>query len=447
MALWLEYNSILYSKVPSAALVTVQELQEHNMRDQFLMKLRPEYEPIRRQLMARSPIPTLTECFREIMREEQTMFTRSSIEEAAPGIDSMALMTRGNFRVGKEVQCYSCQEYGHIAKECKKKVCNYCKKGGHIISECRRRPQNRRNTMQALAVPNQQNTTTVAAPTAIQSSSNSSSTVTPEAIQQMIQAALSAMGLSGNNSQKWYIDSGASNHMCGQSHSFQSITPYTGTDKISTADGTNLSIAGIGDVSLKDNTLSEVMFVPKLASNLISVGQLVENNCHVHFTPHGCVVQDQETGKIVGKAHKSGRLFCVKGEQNLSDSVGSVLSASLKEDPWILWHRKLGHLNSNSLSVMFDKGLLSNKKISPSVCVTCLLGKSKILPFPVSNNKTKRPFELVHSDVWGPSPILSSSGFKYFVLFIDDFTKFTWVYLMRNKSDVLQIFKYYVGMI
>lgn len=117
--------------------------------------------------MARNPIPTLTDCFREIMREEQTMFTRSSIEEAAPGSDSMALMTRGNPRVGKEIQCYSCQEYGHIAKDCKKKFCNYCKKGGHIISECRRRPQNRRNTIQALAVPNQQNTATTTTPTAV----------------------------------------------------------------------------------------------------------------------------------------------------------------------------------------------------------------------------------------------------------------------------------------
>ncbi|XP_078149675.1 uncharacterized protein LOC144544992 [Carex rostrata] len=117
MVLWLEYNSIMYSKVPSAALVTIQELQQKNMQGRFLMKLRPEYEPIRRQLMARNPIPTLTECFREIMWEEQTMFTRSSIEEAAPESDSMELMTQGNPRVGKEIQCYSCQEYGHIAKD------------------------------------------------------------------------------------------------------------------------------------------------------------------------------------------------------------------------------------------------------------------------------------------------------------------------------------------
>lgn len=67
MALWLEYNSILCSKVPSAAVITIQELQEKKIRDQFLMKLEPEFEPIRRQLMARTPIPLLTECFRELM--------------------------------------------------------------------------------------------------------------------------------------------------------------------------------------------------------------------------------------------------------------------------------------------------------------------------------------------------------------------------------------------
>jgi len=75
MTLWLEYNSILYSKVSGDSLVTIKELQEQNMRDQFLMKLRPEFEPVRRQIMAQKPIPTLTECFREIMREEHSMVT------------------------------------------------------------------------------------------------------------------------------------------------------------------------------------------------------------------------------------------------------------------------------------------------------------------------------------------------------------------------------------
>lgn len=81
MSIWLEYNFILYSNVPVATLIIVQQLQEKNTRDQFLMKLKPKFEPVRRQLMARSPVPNLIECFRELMREDQIMSTRLSLEE------------------------------------------------------------------------------------------------------------------------------------------------------------------------------------------------------------------------------------------------------------------------------------------------------------------------------------------------------------------------------
>jgi hypothetical protein len=226
MSLWLEHNSILYSKVPTEAMITVQELQEKNMRDQFLMKLSSEFEPIRRQLMARTPIPSLTECFREIMREEQTLSTRTSLEESTK-LDpmNMALLTQGKAtRVGRDVKCYTCQEFRHIAKSCKKKFCNYCKKEGHIITECRRRPQNKQTLMQALDVPVQQGPTSLSLSTVqpyqfsqpagrstppislppgttdgyttqgALSAMSSDGTITPETVQQMIQSTLAAMG-------------------------------------------------------------------------------------------------------------------------------------------------------------------------------------------------------------------------------------------------------------
>lgn len=119
---------------------------------------------------------------------------------------------------------------------------------------------------------------------------------------------------------------------------------------------------------------------------------------------------------------------------------------SQTHDPWVLWHGKLGHLNYNSLSLMFQKGCIANKSVSSSPCSACSLRKSKTLPFSVSTNKSTSPFELIHSDLWGPSPVLSAVEYKYFVLFIDDYTRFTWVYLLKRKSEVSHIFKYYVAM-
>ncbi|XP_026419684.1 uncharacterized protein LOC113315633 [Papaver somniferum] len=91
---------------------------------------------------------------------------------------------------------------------------------------------------------------------------------------------------------------------------------------------------------------------------------------------------------------------------------------------------------------------LSNGKIigcgckpSDLNCETCILAKSHRTTYPDSFNRRLVPCALVHSDVWGPCRITSNSGFRWFVLFVDDCTRMTWIYLMRNKSDVAGYFQ------
>jgi hypothetical protein len=108
-------------------------------------------------------------------------------------------------------------------------------------------------------------------------------TLTPEMVQQMIISALSAFGFSGNYkfpSKPWYLDSGASNHMTNHVASLFNVRNYDGNLKINTADGSSLPISVVGDLS---PFLTDVFVSPDLSTNLISVGQLVDNNCDVHF--------------------------------------------------------------------------------------------------------------------------------------------------------------------
>jgi hypothetical protein len=74
-----------------------------------------------------------------------------------------------------------------------------------------------------------------------------------------------------------------------------------------------------------------------------------------------------------------------------------------------------------------------------SVCNVCQLAKSHQLPYNTSTNCTTMPLEIIHSDVWGPAPIFVG-GYKYYINFIDDFTKFTWIYLMINRTEAQRIF-------
>ncbi|RVX06405.1 Retrovirus-related Pol polyprotein from transposon TNT 1-94 [Vitis vinifera] len=447
LTLWHEYADLVTADVPIAALSTIQAIHATTRRDQFLMKLRPEYESVRSSLLNRSPVPSLDICFGELLREEQRLSTQAILEQShgSSGTTTVAYAAQGRRPPmhSKNLQCFCCKEYGHIAATCPKKFCSYCKKKGHIIKECRIRPQNR----QAQAFQ----TSVIVPPVATHDSPSAACSVpappapdycTPEMVQRILISALSAMGFQGNNSTKlWYVDSGASNHMTNNPTALCYVRPYAGQSSIQTANGSSLPIAAIGDASSK---FTDVFLAPQLSTNLISVGQLVDNNCAVNFSGNGCVVQDQVTGKPIAKGPKVGRLFPLFlpiPDFSPRSSIKSFACNNVS-DLSMVWHRRLGHPNTQILSHVLNSDLPGNKdRYSLSLeCDSCKLGKSKTLPFPLHASRASHCFDLIHSDVWGPSPVSSHEKFKYYVTFIDDHSRFTWVYFLRSKSEVFRTF-------
>ena len=116
-------------------------------------------------------------------------------------------------------------------------------------------------------------------------------------------------------------------------------------------------------------------------------------------------------------------------------------SALVTESP-SLWHKRLAHANNDTLKSLFSSNSIHYNKESFQTCHACHLGKHQKLPFSKSITHTSEPFELIHSDVW-TSPVPSLSGIRYYVLFLDDFSHFLWVYPIRNKSDVFSKFLHF----
>jgi histone deacetylase 1/2 len=107
-----------------------------------------------------------------------------------------------------------------------------------------------------------------------------------------------------------------------------------------------------------------------------------------------------------------------------------------------LWHSRLGHpafpvvqhvLHSHDLPSTIE----SNKH--KAVCDACQQGKSHQLPFSLSTRVTKHPLEIIYSDVWGPAQV-SVSGHHFYVSFVDAYSRFTWLYLIKHKLDVYDVF-------
>ncbi|RVX03762.1 Germanicol synthase [Vitis vinifera] len=288
-AMW-NYLHTVYNQDNSTRCFQLEYEMVHatSKQDQFLMKLQPDFEIARFNLMNGHPIPSLDACLSELLHEDQCIVTQATMEH------------RSN--------CFSCKDFGHIARDCPKKSCNYCKKQGHIISVCPIRSERKHNTNYHVSIGASSSAALPAAslivPIPTPTTLANPNTLTPEMVQQSIIYVFSAFGLSSNHtisSKPWYFESEASNHM--KNTVLSNVRNYDGNLKINTTDGSSLPISAVGDLS---SSLTDVFVSPDLSTNLLSVGQLVDNNCNVNFSRFGCVVQDQMFGKIIAKGPKVG---------------------------------------------------------------------------------------------------------------------------------------------
>jgi hypothetical protein len=159
-------------------------------------------------------------------------------------------------------------------------------------------------------------------------------------------------GVISANDKTWLMDSAASNHMTNNENELCNVQKYMGNQHIQVANGDNLPISSIGDLDLN---FKDIFVSPKLSANLLSVGQMVENNCEIRFNHNGCCVQDQVSGKVIAKGPKVGRLFPLQ-----FSSINSCAYSTFINNHQF-WHKKLGHPNSIVLTHLMRHGYLGNK--------------------------------------------------------------------------------------
>ncbi|KAL4573020.1 hypothetical protein LXL04_019813 [Taraxacum kok-saghyz] len=288
----------------------------------------------------------------------------------------------------------------------KRPMCQLCSKPGHEAIDCwqrgnqtdfpSRRPQPKANPRQANLTQN-----------------HSSSTVFDPS---------------------WYVDSGATDHVTPDITKLNIADSYTGDDKVQVGNGNHLSISHIGSSSLSNLKLSNILVVPDLTKSLLSVSKLTDdNNVCVEFWPKSCSIKTFQ-GQTLLRGDKKDGLY--RFPHSSLRQVFHTSRISLHG-----WHKRLAHPHETILRRLvstFKLPVSSNK--FPNVCDACQLGKSHRIHLPISHVISSKPFELIYSDVWGPAPEFSLNGNRYFVLFMDDCSKFVWVYFLSHKSQVYQTF-------
>ncbi|KAK8953905.1 hypothetical protein KSP39_PZI002955 [Platanthera zijinensis] len=184
-------------------------------------------------------------------------------------------------------------------------------------------------------------------------------------------------------------------------------------------------------------TLTDVRYVSDLRKSLISLGTLEATGCS--YTGEGGYLKVKRGALVVMKGERSGTLYRLIGTTIAGDAA---VAATSDEDSSLLWHARLGHMSERALIELHKKGILKGVKTCKlDFCETCVLGKQHRVKFVTSSKRSKQMLEYIHSDVWGPAPESSLGGAKYFVTFIDDFSRKVWIHFLKNKSEVFEKFK------
>ncbi|PKU82366.1 Retrovirus-related Pol polyprotein from transposon TNT 1-94 [Dendrobium catenatum] len=248
----------------------------------------------------------------------------------------------------------------------------------------------------------------------------------------------------------WILDSGASSHLTSDVSTLQNPTPYSGQDSVSIANGNNLPIqnSGQGILPLPDSyrklKLRNILHVPSLSHNLLSIAKLTsDNNISVSFNANGFEFKDRRDNRTLLRGPQHHGLYHIRIPNKCHTTAFQV-----SHNARARWHARLGHPHSRLLSSLATQiPELAGSHSFLDDCVSCNVSKCHKLPFLPSSSVCNKPFQLIHSDVWGPAPIASMNGFFYYAIFIDEFTKFTWLYLLTSKNETLAKFKQLHNMI
>ncbi|RVW77419.1 Retrovirus-related Pol polyprotein from transposon TNT 1-94 [Vitis vinifera] len=215
----------------------------------------------------------------------------------------------------------------------------------------------------------------------------------------------------------WVLDSGASFHTTPHREIIQN---YVAGDfgKVYLADGSALDVVGLGDVriSLPNGSvwlLEKVRHIPDLRRNLISIGQLDDEGHAILFV--GGTWKVTKGARVLACGKKTGTLYMTSCPRDTIAVADTSTDTSL-------WHRRLGHMSEKGMKMLLSKGKLPElKSIDFDMCESCILGKQKKASFLKTGRTPKaEKLELVHTDLWGPSPVASLGGSRYYITFIDD---------------------------
>ncbi|KAJ9561157.1 hypothetical protein OSB04_006317 [Centaurea solstitialis] len=248
--------------------------------------------------------------------------------------------------------------------------------------------------------------------------------------------------------ESWVIDTGSGNHICNHLQGFtRRKTLRKDRSNLRVGEGTPLIAEAVGSYSLSLPSglvleLNNCYYIPNMIKNVLSFDLLVDQGFYYKYSYKMFSVFKDNI--FYFKATPVDGLYTV----NLKDNNSEIYHISKRskdiEDQTYLWHCRLGHINKKRVELLLKGGFLGNFDYKPfDNCESCLSGKMTKQPFNSENERATDLLEIIHTDVCGPFSHVARGGYRYFITFTDDFSRYGYVYLMRHKSETFEKFKEY----
>ncbi|KAJ9539375.1 hypothetical protein OSB04_032108 [Centaurea solstitialis] len=241
------------------------------------------------------------------------------------------------------------------------------------------------------------------------------------------------------------LDTGSGNHICNHLQGFRRReTLRKDRSNLRVGDGMMLVAEAVGSYSLSLPSglvleLENCYYVPKMIKNVISFDLLVDQGfCYKYdYKLISCFKNDV----FYFKATPSNGLYVLNLQENREVYHISKRSKEI-EDQTYLWHCRLGHINKKRIEKLQKGGFLGSFNFRPfDNCESCLSGKMTKQPFNKDNERARELLGIIHTDVCGPFSHEARGGYRYFITFTDDFSRYGYVYLIRHKSEAFERFK------
>ena len=245
----------------------------------------------------------------------------------------------------------------------------------------------------------------------------------------------------------WWVDSGATTHVCKDLRWFKDCQPIEDGSVVKMGNVATEPIKGLGSVILKFTSgkcvcLDNVLYVPRIRKNLLS--EIVLNKCGYKQVLESDKYILSKRGTFVGFGYVCNGMIRLNLDYSSFDHSVSMLtsSASKKLSNSKLWHARLGHVHYKRLKDMSKMSLIPAFDMENEKCNTCMLTKITRQPFHNVNRESK-VLDLIHSDLCDFHATPSIGNKKYVITFIDDASRYCYVYLVHTKDEALDKFKIY----